>query len=394
VIDTKSAKRRGFATERDLLVGILDLIREHLPPGWSMDVDAQTPVFGPDAFVSVTSPDGQTGYWAVLVKRTFVIRDVLGALDQLQDAADLRQTEARSRGRTQGGPAPLLAARYLAATVREDLDKRGVSYADASGNMRMQLDRPGLYVRDVGATADPWRGPGRPRGTLRGEPAARVVRALADFTPPYTVPELAKLAGASTGGTYRVVEFLEEEGLLERSRRGPITVVRWAEMITRWSRDYGFIDTNDVRRYLSLRGLDAVMANLAALEEFSDQSIRYAVTGSFAAEKYEPWAPAKMAMIYTDQPRRLADTLNLRPVDSAADVLLARPAFDVVYERGDVYGQGQPGQDVNIVAASQLAVDLLTGPGRNPSEGEALLDWMRAHEDVWRKAAPQQLRGQ
>lgn len=34
---------------------------------------------------------------------------------------------------------------------------------------------------------------------------------------------------------------------------------------------------------------------------------------------------------------------------------------------------------------SQVAVDLLTGPGRNPAEGQALLDWMEINERAWRK---------
>ena len=37
-------------------------------------------------------------------------------------------------------------------------------------------------------------------------------------------------------------------------------------------------------------------------------------------------------------------------------------------------------------ALPQVAVDLLAGPGRNPAEGKALLDWMRTNEDQWRLA--------
>jgi hypothetical protein len=40
---------------------------------------------------------------------------------------------------------------------------------------------------------------------------------------------------------------------------------------------------------------------------------------------------------------------------------------------------------VRIAAVSQVAVDLLTGPGRNPSEATALLDWMTANESAWRR---------
>ena len=59
--------------------------------------------------------------------------------------------------------------------------------------------------------------------------------------------------------------------------------------------------------------------------------------------------------------------------------LVAAPASSVVFDRGsDVDG-------VRYAAPSQVAVDLLTGPGRNPAEGQALLDWMESDESAWRK---------
>ena len=33
----------------------------------------------------------------------------------------------------------------------------------------------------------------------------------------------------------------------------------------------------------------------------------------------------------------------------------------------------------------QVAMDLLTSPGRGPQEGEALIDWMKANEERWRR---------
>ncbi|MDY7106448.1 MAG: hypothetical protein S0880_35145 [Actinomycetota bacterium] len=39
---------------------------------------------------------------------------------------------------------------------------------------------------------------------------------------------------------------------------------------------------------------------------------------------------------------------------------------------------------LRCVAPSPLAVDLLTGPGREPSQGEELLGWMKDNEDAWR----------
>ncbi|MGA2837940.1 MAG: hypothetical protein ABSF84_15205 [Acidimicrobiales bacterium] len=35
---------------------------------------------------------------------------------------------------------------------------------------------------------------------------------------------------------------------------------------------------------------------------------------------------------------------------------------------------------IRMAATSQVPADLLTGPGRNPSEATALLDWLTDHE--------------
>ena len=70
--------------------------------------------------------------------------------------------------------------------------------------------------------------------------------------------------------------------------------------------------------------------------------------------------------------------LGLREVDSGANVLLAAPASEVVFDWSrDVDG-------VHHAAPSQVAIDLLTGPGRSPAEGQALLDRIGNDEPAWR----------
>jgi hypothetical protein len=240
--------------------------------------------------------------------------------------------------------------------------------------MQLAADRPALLVRDRGADRDPWRGPGRPRGTLKGPPAARVVRALVDFAPPYSVPELAERAGASTGATYRVVEFLEEQDLVERERRGPITAARWRPILERWSRDYGFGQSNTVATFLEPRGLETLTARLVRAGELD-----YVLTGSLAAERIAAYAPARLAMLYVRDIAAAGTLLELRPTTSGANVALASSNYDVVFERAQVV------DGLRLAALSQVAVDLRTGPGRNPSEAGALLDWMESNEPVWRR---------
>jgi hypothetical protein len=201
-----------------------------------------------------------------------------------------------------------------------------------------------------------------------------VVRALVDFAPPYTVPELSERAGASTGATYRAVEFLEQEGLVERQRYGPIREVRWRKLLERWSEDYGFASSNTVATYLEPRGLAALTHRLASLPDLD-----YVVTGSLAADRVAAYAPARLATLYVRDLPAAAEALDLRRTDVGANVALATGAYDVVFDRSETI------DGLRVAALSQVAVDLLTGPGRNPGEATALLDWMEADESRWRR---------
>lgn len=355
--------------EADVLRVAVALVRDRLPASWTIDSElapGDRVDSGADAVVRVRAPDGQTAVLLVLAKRLLNTRDVPIVLEPLRREA--------SRWGSDAQVASVLAARYLAPATRERIAEAGAAYVDATGNMLIAVDRPALFLADRGADRDPWRGPGRPRGTLQGPPAARVVRALIDFAPPYTVPELAARAGASTGATYRVIEFLEEEGLVERQRYGPFSDVRWRKLLQRWSEDYGFAKSNTVQTFLEPRGLNALTDRLAAVGDLD-----YVVTGSLAAERVAAYAPARLATLYVRDLPAVAAALGLRRTETGANVALATGKYDVVFDRAEIV------DGVRVAALSQVAVDLLTGPGRNPSEAGALLDWMEADESRWRR---------
>ncbi|MFI7434673.1 hypothetical protein [Micromonospora haikouensis] len=339
-------------------------MQDRLPPGWTIDLAQHGVPRRIDGIAELTAPDGTKAVLLIEAKRSVVTSDLAAILDQLRSYS-LPHVDH---------PVPMLAGRYIGPSARAWLEERGVSYADATGNIHIQLERPAMYLHDRGADRDPWRGPGRPRGTLQGHPAARVVRALADIARPMTVPELVRESGASTGATYRVVDFLKGETLVRRDPGGPLVDVEWRRMLERWSEDYGFQRSNIVTAFLNPRGLPAFQETLRGIHD-----MRYALTGSLAAHRLAPYAPAKLAMVYVDDVDQAAEQLKLRPVDSGANVLLARGKYDVVFDRTVQDG------GLIYVTPSQAAVDLLTGPGRSPAEGKELLDWMEKHERSWRR---------
>ncbi len=257
---------------------------------------------------------------------------------------------------------------FLTPSARRRLKEEGLNYLDLTGNVRLNLSRPGLFIETEGATTDP--NPAEKAGrSLRGAKAGRIVRALCDFPGPLNVSNLAAKAGVDISYASRLVDWLAREGLLTRATRGPVEAVDRARMIRRWADDYSVLKSNDARAFLDPRGVESLLRNLPT------SNFRYAVTGSFAANRLAPVAPARLAMLYVDDPDEAASALSLRPSEAGANAMLLVPFDDVVFDRTRV------DEGVTYVAPSQAAVDLLTSPGRSPAEGEAVLEWMARDQE-------------
>lgn len=360
-------------SETDVLLMATAWIRAALPATWTVQtkteaggLDDTTHTYRrADALLSLIREEQKVVTYVVETKRTVVSNNLLPAIHQL----------LALQGDNPAGMRPMLVARYLTPQQQRLLQERGIAYADATGNLNLTSDDPLILLSDRGANADPWRGPGRPTTSLKGLPAAKLVRALADFAPPYSVADLADLAGASIGAAYRLTDYLAGEGLLTRGERGPITEVGWPELLRRWGQESRYLDTSTTRSFLEPRGIDNLVDKLGK----QTSPPRYAVSGSLAAQRYASYAEPRLGLIYAEDPMALGSALGLRAVDSGANVILAVPRSPVVFERTTIW------RDVTIVAPSQAVADLLAGPGRNPAEGEFLLDWMKENPDAWRR---------
>lgn len=349
--------------EIDVVRRVEQLLAECLPAGWSLRSGRGVRIgrARPDLLVEISAPSGASTVVAVEIKRTMEPRNVGWAAEQAVLTA------------VQADPAavPVVASSYLSPRSREMLEGLGVGYMDITGNVRIEVSEPGLFVSMSGADRDPWPQDDGLR-SLRGRGAARAVRAIVDSAPPFGVRELAASADVSAATLSRVLELLEREGIIERSRRGPVSGVDWQAALQRWAEDYDQTASNTAATYLEPRGLPALEDSLARTR------LRCAATGAFAAQRFDPIAPARTAALYVEDADEAANRLGLREADAGANVVLLEPFDPVVFDR-NVTRDG-----LRCVAPSQLAVDLLTGPGREPPQGEELLQWMQDNEDAWR----------
>lgn len=272
-------------------------------------------------------------------------------------------------------PPLLVVSSYLGERARELLSRAGASYADATGNLRIVVSSPAVFLEGQGAERDPSRAP-RSLHSLRGAAAGRVVRALVEFAPPLGVRELAAAAATPLATVSRVVTFLETEALLMRNDKKQIFSVEWPALLARWAKDYELTKSNELLTYLEPRGLSALWPKLERLG-------RYAVTGGAAGPGI---AATRIAMIYVDEPEDAARTLGLVPAEAGANVWLLRPFDDVVFTRTRrrAISAGDASSDVVTVSAAQAVVDLMSSPGRGPQEAEALVEKMKEDEHDWR----------
>lgn len=364
-------------SEGEAMRRVAAAIRDRLPMGWTAQLKEEfkssTGVVA-DGVLEIASPRGERAYLILEAKLSVVGRDIAQLESRLHDAADhLSTTSNETRA--------AIVAPYLSMPVRKRLTEADLSYADLTGNVRIELSEPGLFIMDKGADADPWRGPGRPRGTLKGEPAARVVRALSDIDRAWTMRELIDESGASTGAAYRVIEYLEREGHVERDDQRRVHVLDWLKLLRAWSADYSLTGSNRISRWIAPRGIPNLLELMADPRRMQPgRSFRYAITGTIAAAEWAPYAPASMAMVYVSDTEAATSAWGLHPTESGANTLLVEPPYDVMLERTTINHAG-----LHIAAPTQVAVDLLGGPGRSPAEAEKLLEWMQSNEEVWRK---------
>ncbi|MCC6904066.1 MAG: hypothetical protein IT377_34180 [Polyangiaceae bacterium] len=333
---------RNGSSAGTVLRKALEGVRRRLPPGWTAEGRGE-------ATLRLSGPDRRRADLPIIVRRGLVPRDV---------PALLARTEAPV----------IVVASYLGERTRELLSQRGASYADATGNVRVVVGSPAIFLEGVGAQRDPERAP-RPLHSLRGAAAGRVVRGLVELGLPLGVRELAAAAATPLGTVSRVVSFLETEALLARDDKKRIVSVEAMALLSRWAKDYDLTKTNELFKLLEPRGLPALWPKL-------NQLPRYAATGSTAGPGI---APTRIAMLYVDDAEAAARSLELVPAEAGANVWLLRPYDDVVFERTRrrTVTVGETTVEVVTVSAAQAVVDLLSSPGRGPQEAAALMEKMK-----------------
>ena len=356
--------------EKNLIDGALSRLRDILPGSWKAEATSQTmasqdptkPARVVDALITITSPQGMATTLIVEAKSTFAPRDVERFLSGV--ASQLRILN-------QGYPI-LVVAPWLSQRSQEVLTAEDINYLDLTGNTRIAINTPPLFVMTNGENKNP-APPPRGVARLKGPKAGRLVRFLLDVSPPYGVSQIAAATQMALGYISRLLESLDEDAIIDRSRRGQVLRVDIPALMRRWTQTYEVFKSNEVSSFVAPQGPIALLNQIA-----QTPTPQVAVTGSFSATRIAPVAAPALLVLYCDEPKLFVPSTGLLPADTGANVIILKPFDSVVWDRT------QTEQNITYVSVSQTTADCLSGNGRMPAEGEALINWMTENEGEWR----------
>lgn len=381
---------RQDVDEQSLLDLGMDELRRILGEGWEITpLNTGQPVGGND----VAEPDlGIDTVWTVrhLASHTPVGEVLIEAKAHLSPAVAARVLgpQVSLMRQLRGQAAVLVVAPWLSPRTREVLDERGFGYLDLAGNVSIKLSQPAIFIRTEGKQRAPVP-ERRGRRGLSGSRAARLVRELVDFEPPRRANELAKATEISESYVSRLLDSMSDEALITRDGR-VIADIDWPALLRARAAAYELLRANHAVAVVARQGRNRLLDAL----RMNSSRHRVLATGSFAAEAVAPTTVGGPLMLYVPPGPQVVDEVAqdlalLRADDSqgrgrASDVMLLQPMSDGAFDRP----QRDRVDGIERVGLSQLVLDCLSGPGRMPAEGEAVLAWMQANARHWREASP------
>jgi hypothetical protein len=298
-------------------------------------------------FESLEVQIGELDRIQVQVKKSLDRYGLLNLKDQLAEYENLNKT---------------IFTDYVSPKLADELKALGVNFVDTVGNMSIDIPDSRLLLEIRKVSENPFTERGRPLKSLAGEPSARVVRGLLDLGAPIKASTLIAETGVSRASVYRTLDYLESQRYIQRSSPGTVETIQIGDLVRETSPLFGFGVTGTSFGFIAPRGIEDVLSKLA------DKKANYALTGSAAAALLKPVTQTMQLMLYSQERDALAKELGLREVNTGGDVFINTPESDLVFQRTQTL------DSLVCVSTAQIAIDLASGPGRNPQEAEALIE--------------------
>lgn len=260
---------------------------------------------------------------------------------------------------------PVVISPYVSRSARVQLERRGFSYWDPTGNLLLQSRDPFMWIERTGASKNPSpEAKSTALQSLKGRAASEVIVQLLSNGRAGTARDLAREVGVGLGTASRVVSLLRSEDFFEPTGGGPLIINDPIRLARRWAEDYNFQRTYRAKRYFSILGTDRALARIR------QSGAKYALTGlagltlDYRERSGTSPLPANDLWLYTD---------NLAEVEKAADLVPDNANGNILVAETDFFSPGREGyRPINDTAAAwpwRIVGDLLSASGRYAAAG-------------------------
>ena len=258
----------------------------------------------------------------------------------------------------------VIAAPKLSVEVRELLEERGKNYVDFAGNMLLIHDS--LYIRIEGKTIKLEDNTPRSDVFHRSSVKSRyILRKLLDTDPgrSWLITELVNDSGASYGQTHKVLQQLIEKGYVVHDKG--YTLIDPKGLMKEWASVYHRRPTQKTEYY----SMDSIPKIEKTIQEFyRGRGIPPAFTGFSAAARLAPSVIYKRVHFYIAEGLdELAESAGWKKGGSGANITAYTPPDPQLLVMKHDY------RDKDIVAPSQVILDLLGLAGRGEEAAEAVM---------------------
>lgn len=259
---------------------------------------------------------------------------------------------------------PVLASAFLSPRARALCREEGVGYLDLAGNCLLRFDD---FIFEKIVDKNPFPQRGRPP-SMFSPVSSRILRALLEEPRRmWQVQELARVAEVSLGHASNVCRRLIGEGYAAATERR-IRVTQPGLLLEAWRESYSMSRHLASAFYSFERDPGRLARRVARAARV--HRWRYAVTSFSAASLVAPFVRGiATVQWYSGEeatPGQWVETLDLRPVDAGANVVVLTP-----YDAG-VFYRARTVNGVTLVGNIQLYLDLWSDPARGREQAEFL----------------------
>ena len=258
----------------------------------------------------------------------------------------------------------VFVAPYISPRGAEICRENGIGYIDLAGNSYISFDS--IFIQKEGKS-NPFKRETHLR-SLFSPKSERILRVLLNSAKArWKVAELAEEAGVSLGLVSNVKKLLEDQEWLGDG----LTLAEPDALLQAWTQNYAYT-RNEVFSLYSLEEIPEIEARLDAY--CRTNAVPFGFTGFSGAARYAPAVRYRQVMAFVDgEIEALSADLDLKPVDSGANVLILSP-----YDAGVLYGAAEV-DGSQVVSPIQVYLDLVNYRGRGEEAAAAV------YEQVLRK---------